>query len=338
MNKSISLKRLIVILGIPFMIIAIMILVAKSPVFQLNPHSLAFGITFDLLLVVPLVYFLLIRKTTIPKTTVFPFLILGIITCSIIIPIENQQYLKIFKFWVLPIIEISILSFVVYTIKKTIKIYKQNKVEQFDFFTILKETCYKILPKYIVIPVVTEIAVFYYGFLSWKRREFKENEYSYHKNSGTIALLVAIIFIIAIETVAFHILLLKWSAIAAWILTGISLYSGIQIFGFLKSMYQIPISITNNKLYLRYGIMNEAIINIENIESIYISSKDVALNKKTRKLSFLGELESHNIIVHLKTENTLIGLYGFKNKFRVLAFYIDNNIDFVHRVNCLLKD
>ena len=34
----------------------------------------------------------------------------------------------------------------------------------------------------------------------------------------------------------------------------------------------------------------------------------------------------------------LIGLYGFKNKFRVLAFYIDNNIDFVHRVNCLLKD
>lgn len=328
MNRTINLQKNLIIFGIPFLIIALMILIAKSSLFINNSDSLAIGITFDLLLTVPFIYFLLIRKTTIPKTTVVSFLILGIIISTIILPSENQNYLNLFKTWVLPIVEISILAFVIHHVKKGIKHYKLTKTESFDFFTTLKNTCYKILPKSFVIPVVTEIAVFYYGFIYWKKRDLKENEFSYHKESGTIALLLVIIFLVAVETIIFHILLAMWSNVAAWVLTFLSVYSGIQIFGFLKSMSKRPISIENNKLFLRYGIMNEATIAIEDIESIEVSSKDLELNKETRKLSFLGELESHNLIIRLKKENTLIGLYGMKRKFKNLAFHVDDKIKF----------
>ncbi len=337
MNKIINIQKNLIIFGIPLLIIGLMIFIAKSSLFRLNPNSLAIGITFDILLIVPFVYFLLIRKTTIPKTTIVPFLIFGIIICSIILPPENQHYLNLFKTWVLPIVELSVLSFVIYNLRKGIKKYNNIKHLSFDFFTTLKNTCYEILPKNIVIPVVTEIAVFYYGFLYWKKRELKENEFSYHKDSGTIALLIAIIFIVAIETVAFHILLLKWSNIAAWTLTFLSIYSAIQIFGFLKSMLKRPILIENNKLYLRYGIMNEATIELKEIDSIEISSKDIELNEETRKLSFLGELESHNVIIRLKNENTLIGLYGIKKNFKILALHIDNNIEFKNQINNALQ-
>ena len=328
MNRTINLQKNLIIFGIPFLIIALMILIAKSSLFINNSDSLAIGITFDLLLTVPFIYFLLIRKTTIPKTTVVSFLILGIIISTIILPSENQNYLNLFKTWVLPIVEISILAFVIHHVKKGIKHYKLTKTESFDFFTTLKNTCYKILPKGFVIHVVTEIAVFYYGFIYWKKRDLKENEFSYHKESGTIALLLVIIFLVAVETIIFHILLAMWSNVAAWVLTFLSVYSGIQIFGFLKSMSKRPISIENNKLFLRYGIMNEATIAIEDIESIEVSSKDLELNKETRKLSFLGELESHNLIIRLKKENTLIGLYGMKRKFKNLAFHVDDKIKF----------
>ena len=314
-----------------------MVLIAKSSIFTNNSNSLAIGITFDLLLTVPFVYFLLIRKTNIPKTTVVPFLILGIIICSIILPSENQYYLNLFKIWVLPIVEISILSYVIYNVRKGIKHYNLNKTKSFDFFTTLKNTCYEILPKGVVIPVVTEIAVFYYGFINWQKRELKENEFSYHKDSGTITLLIAIIFIVAIETFVFHILLAKWSDLAAWILTFLSIYSAIQIFGILKSMFKRPISIENDKLYLRYGIMNESTIDLREIDSIEVSSKDIKLNKKTRKLSFLGELESHNVIIRLKTEHTLIGLYGIKKKYEVLALHVDDKIEFRNRINNALQ-
>lgn len=315
------------------LIIGLMIFITKTSLFQMNPDNLAIGITFDLLLIVPFIYFLLIRKTNIPKTTVIPFLILGIIICSIILPQENQHYLSLFKTWILPIIELSVLSYVIYNVRKGIKSYKQKKGISIDFFTTLKNTCYEILPKNVVIPVVTEIAVFYYGFIYWKKRELKENEFSYHKDSGTITLLIAIIFIVAIETFVLHTLLTKWSNLTAWILTFLSIYSGIQIFGFLKSMFKRPISIENDKLFLRYGIMNEATINFTNIESIEISSKDIELTKETRKLSFLGELESHNIIIQLKEENTLTGLYGIKRKFKNIAFYVDDKVEFKNRIN-----
>jgi len=123
MNKTINLQKNLIIFGIPFLIIGLIIFIAKSQLFINNSNNLATGITFDLLLTVPFIYFLLIRKTNIPKTTVIPFLILGIVISSIILPSENQYYLNLFKTWVLPIVEISILSFVIYNVRKGIKHY-----------------------------------------------------------------------------------------------------------------------------------------------------------------------------------------------------------------------
>jgi len=101
-----------------------MIFIAKTSLFQLNSEKIAIGITFDLLLIIPLIYYLLIRKTNIPKMTIIPFLILGVVICSIILPQENQYYLSQFKTCVLPLIELSILSYVIYNVRKGLKHYK----------------------------------------------------------------------------------------------------------------------------------------------------------------------------------------------------------------------
>jgi len=337
MNKTFNLQKNLIIFGIPLFIIGIMVLLVKSPVFNAHRSSLSIGITFDLLLTVPLVYFLLIRKTNIPKTTAVPFLIIGLLIGSFILPAENQNYLDLFKTWVLPIVELSILLFAIYHLRKGIKHYTIHKNQSFDFYTTLKQTCYKILPKSAVIPVVTEIAVFYYGFIYWKKRKLASNEFTYHKESGTLTLLIALINIIAIETVVFHILLMKWSNLAAWILTSISIYSGIQILGFLKSMLKRPISIENNMLYLRYGIMTESTIDLDSIDSIELSSKDIEGDDMTRRLSFLGEMETHNVIIHLKEENTLVGLYGIRRKYKTLALHIDNKVAFKDCIDQVLQ-
>lgn len=315
------------------MLIGMMMLFARSSVFLTSPDSLSIGITVDLLVTAPLVYYLLIRKTSIPKTTIVVFLIAGMVIGSYILPAQNQYYLDLFKTWVFPLVELSIVSFVIFKVFQAIKGYKTNHNRSFDFYTTLKNTCHEILPKSIVTPFVTEIAVFYYGFINWKKRTLQENEFSYHKESGTASLLFAILFIILIETVAVHILLVRWSELAAWILTILSLYTVIQLFGFLKSLSKRPISIENNKLFLRYGIMNETTIDLASIDSIEISSKDIELNEETRKLSFLGELEGHNVIIRLRKENTLVGLYGRKRKYMNLALHVDQKNEFKDRID-----
>ncbi|SMG52444.1 hypothetical protein SAMN05661096_03924 [Marivirga sericea] len=339
MNQTIRLNRNLINFGIPLALLGTLILLMNSSFLNVLSQNdiLNFAITADLLLTVPLVYFLLIRKSAIPKTTVVPVMVIGLVIGSYFLPEESQTYLALFKTWALPVIEISILLFITIKVRTAIRKYRTVKGSTPDFLDALKTTCYEMLPKSIVIPVVTEIAVFYYGFIYWKKRKLKANEFTYHKESGTIALLAVTIFIIAVETIVLHIYLSKWSNIAAWILTCLSIYSGVQLFGFLKSMLKRPIAIENGKLLLRYGIMNETVIDLRNIESIEVSSKDLELNKETRKLSILGELESHNIVIRLKEENMLTGLYGIKRTYKNLTLCIDKKIEFTNKINKALQ-
>ncbi|WP_245830844.1 hypothetical protein [Marivirga sericea] len=299
--------------------------------------TLSFALTTDLLLTVPLVYFLLIRKSKIAKTTVVPFMIIGLLIGSFFLPKESQSYLSIFKTWVLPIIEMSIIVFVLIKVRNAIRKYKGIKGSIPDFYNALKSTCYEILPRALVLPFVTEVAVFYYSFINWKTREVGANEYTYHKTSGTPALLYAFILVIGIETVVIHFLLTQWSIIAAWCLTALSIYSAIQIFGFAKSLTQRPISINEDSLTLKYGILNEVEIPFLDIDKVELSSKSLEKNVLTRTLSPLGEIESHNIIISLNTENELIGLYGRKKKFILLGLHVDDPKEFKEKIENALQ-
>ncbi len=332
MNKALNINRQVILFGIPFFMIFAMLLLAKSSAFVANPDTLSIGITIDLLLTIPLVYFLLIRKTKIPKTTVVPVMVIGLFIGSNILPLENQYYLNIFKIWALPVIELSVLGLITYKFRAVINEYTSKKEATLDFYTALKEASRSIFPSKIAILFSTEIAVIYYGFVLWRKRKLAACEFTYHKGSSAISLLAVLIFIVAIETFVFHILLERWSTTAAWILTGLSIYTAIQVFAIIKSIVKRPISVEESSLKLRYGILNETSINYIDIESIESYTASINEEDNIKKLSSLGELESHNILIILKKDYTLHGLYGTKKQYRKIAFYVDEKDTFITQV------
>ncbi len=331
MNKMKVTTRIngnLITVAIPILLIASLFILAKSEAFASNISSLSIGITLDLLFTIPAIYFLLIRKKAIPKITVVPFFVMGMLIAFQIIPKEHQFILKWVKTWIFPIVELSVILFLVYKIQQIRIQYKAHTLQKPDFFTALQEASRAVIPGKVSTLLTMEIAVIYYGFIYWKRKKLSKNEFTYHKNSGTIALLIALIGIIGIETYVLHILLLKWNHIAAWIVSGASIYSGVQIFGFLKSITKRPISIENNTLLIRYGILSEVSIPIKDIVSIDITSKDIELDSTTRKLSPFGNLENHNIVITLQKEYILNGLYGSKKSFQTLVLFVDQKEDF----------
>lgn len=298
-----------------------------------NSKVLNFAISLDLLFFVPLIYFLAIRKSSIPKTTVVPVMLVGFLLGSIFLPKQEQEYLAIFKTWFLPVIEISILSFIIYKVRKAVRLFKNNADGEVDFYTSLIATCKDILPKKVVHPFASEIAVFYYGFFHWKKVKLKADEFSYHKNTGTQALLGALIFIIAIETVVLHILILKWSEIAAIILSLLSIYSALQVFGILKSLGKRPIVIGDQKLSLRYGILSNSEIKLSEISSIELYKKEIDKKGSKKKLSPLGELEEHNVLITFKNAQFSKGLYGAEKSFEQLVLFVDEPEAFKTMIN-----
>lgn len=336
MTRTILLHRTLLKIGIPLGLLAILILLMKSSFLSGN-DTLNLAITVDLLLTVPLVYFFLIRTSKIPNTTVVPVMIIGLLIGSYFLPKESQHYLELFKYWALPIIELSVLTIVIVKVRRAIKTYNNLKGTTPDFYDSLKKVCHEILPSKLVIPFATEVAVFYYGFIDWKKRPINPHEYTYHKKSGTPAVFGAFLFIIVIETLALHFLLLKWSPVAAWILTGLSTYTAIQIIGFAKSLSKRPISLETNTLTLRYGILNETQISYSDIDSVVLSKKELEKDKLIQTLSPLGALESHNVLITLKRENTLTGFYGMKKPYKVIGLHLDEPNDFKERLEIALQ-
>ena len=337
MIRTIILNRNLINFGLPLGLLAILAFIIKSSFINGN-DTLNLAITIDLLITVPLVYFLLIRKTQIPKTTVVPIMIAGLLIGTYLLPQESQAYLKLFKNWALLVIELTILFFLIIKVRKAIITIKNLKIGTPDFYDTLKTVCQEILPNKLVRPFSTEVAVFYYGFINWKTKKIGENEFTYHKRSGTPALMGGLIMIITIETIGLHFILAHWNALIAWILTGLSIYTALQIFGFARALSKRPIALEDNKLLLRYGIMNEAQIPISNIESVLISKKRLGKDKFTTTLSPFGELESQNLVINLKVKSTLFGLYGIKKNFKVIGVQIDEPHLFKEQIDGLLQE
>lgn len=330
MEKVLQRNRTAFLLLLPLAFVIFLVWISRTPYFLSQSAELSWALTFDLVITVPVVYFLLIRKKAIPNITVVPVFIAEVILASYIVPNDQQELLQIVKTWILPLIEVGVLSYVAYRVRQTVRSFKNESEAEPDFFTAIKNASQEIVPANLSAVFATEIAVFYYGFFSWKKRVLAKNEFSYHKNNSAGTLLGVLFFVILIETFVVHILLQNWNSTVAWTLTILSMYAAIQLFAIIKSFSRRPIVIKDHSLVLRYGLFAETEIPFEKIASFESSSKSMEFDGTTRHLSPLKEADSYNMILTLHEEHRLNGFYGIGRRFQTIAFHVDEKDAFVN--------
>lgn len=291
--------------------------------------ELAVGITYDLTLTAPLLYLFIIWKTKIPKTTVAPFLLASVIFASYIIPAEQQYHLSTIKMWLIPILELGVLSFLGFSVYRTVKAYKSVKDKDSDIIKVLREVSQKVIKIPILAKILAfEIAVIYYAFFSWKKASLTDKTFTYHKKSGKLSLFGVIIFVVGIETLVLHYFVAQWNWYVAWFLTFSSAYVFMLLFAHSKAMYQRPIEFIGEKLHIRYGIFGETEIELDKIKDIELSSIPTNEQDNSKHISILADLEHFNTKIHLKEKTTFSGLYGMKEEYKTLLLYIDEAEEF----------
>lgn len=312
-----------VVFGVPLLFIVIIITALKLPFFSSYSGQFYNMVAIDLTLTIPLLYFILIRKHDISKLTVIPFFIAGIVISGIVIPDDHQTYLSLIKRWVFPFVELFVVGFILYKIRQTTKLYKVERGNTPDFYTALKQAAREALPKGVGEAFSAEIAIFYYGFFSWKKRSLLANEFSYHKKNSIISIWIFLIFLILVETAVIHLLVQHWNVTVAWTLSIISFYTALQILGILRSMSKRPIVVEEEEIHLRYGVFSETTIQRKNILSVELTSKSPEKNPEIKSMSPLHELEGNNVILHLTEFNVLRYLYGIRKKYKTLVLFVD---------------
>ena len=227
-------------------------------------------------------------------------------------------------------VELSAMAAVVYYSIYTAKQLKKKGKAEKDTYSIIKQSAADILGKGRIAEILaTELGMVYYAFFAWKKPQKTQNQFSIHKESGIIATMGALIFLILVETVVLHLLLMQWNAIVAWGIFGLSCYTGLQLFGHTKALTKRYITLTNQALHLKYGLFGDAIIDFANIAKIEMSSKELPEDLQgVEKMALVDGLESHNIILHLKKPATITKVYGIKKKGTIILLYVDDKGEF----------
>ena len=333
MTKTSTLKQNAITLLIPLALLLSLIVLLNSSLFLANQSSLSAFITLDFMITIPIIYFLLIRKRSISNLTLAPFLILCLVIATYTIPTENQDLLSLAKSWLIPVVELSVFTIVIFKLRKAVKHYKSISKNSTDFYRILVDTCQSLFPKTAAKLVANEIALLYYGFFNFKKVTLESNEFSNYKNSGILTTLSAFIFVIGIEMTVVHLLVARWNPTVAWILTGLSFYSALQLIGIIRSVPKRPITIDDSNLILRFGILSETHIPFKAIESLrFAKSSEYIKEEGTKTLSMLGELENSNMVIHLHEPQQLEFLYGKPKSFTKLFLFIDDPQNFISQI------
>lgn len=303
--------------------------IVSSEAFQSNPKALAMAVTVDLTLLSPVMYLLLVRKTNLPNITVVPVFVLGMIVTGLILPGQHHATLQLVETYFLPFVELAAISIITWKFVKLRRTFIRNSAQNIDFFEVMKEAAREVIPGKASVFLATELSTFYYGIINWKKRILGPLEFSYHRKSSGMALLYTVMFLAIVETFVLHLLLQRWSDIAAWIFSAISLYTVFQVLGIARSLSQRPMKLSNDTLDIRYGILNEVSIPFDQIQEITHSTAAKEWDKEVRGLSPFGDFEGHNVVIKVKEPLKIHGIYGIKRTFTELAFHLDEPEEFI---------
>jgi hypothetical protein len=302
-------------------------------------------LTLTLIILPPTsIYWLLIRPRSMPKLLVYLSFIVCLGASYLIIPPTQKEFFNQILIWLIPVLEVSIVIVVVYSIIKSIIRYKgNNKSKENDFLEIARISLEpKLGNGFVLGAILTELSVFYYSIVVWFRKPTViENEkvYSYHKTSQIKTIVIVFLILITLEGILFHFLIQLWSDVAAWIFTILNIYALLYMIGLYNSVRFLPHIIYFDKLIIRLGYQSNIELDIRNIESIQTAKKQGGIGGKIPKETYYAMLnmDSPQYEIFLKEPALMKSSYGRKKYVKTVVFRTDEPIKMVDEINSNIK-
>nr|MBC7612547.1 hypothetical protein [Pseudopedobacter sp.] len=339
MTESIKQKpNWLIALGVPSLIFFCAFLISFTTKFKAHEVILSNAMLVDILILAPLIYFLAIRKSRVSNLTVIRIFLIGLMVACLILNSQTNPFLHVLKVWVSPLIELGVIFFIV---SKFYIANKKAKVNhpQLDFLTHCRAVMLEVIGNEKFSNIISsEIATFYYTFLGQKDKGIDyKTKFTAYKESGVLAVIWAFMMIILVETIGLHFLLILWSKTFAWILSGLSLYTVIQLFAHFRALKARPITIHTDALEIHHGLSGDAYISFKNIESFEVTKK-LPLNRNVVSLMLIKKLEEHNMVVYLKKPIEVNKLLGMKKTTDTVVFCVDQVEDFTKALKLKMKN
>ncbi|MCP3981964.1 MAG: hypothetical protein GY716_21890 [bacterium] len=284
----------------------------------------AIGMTCDLVLLVPaLFYLILVRGRGWSPIGLVPVFILSIVAAAQVLPADRQAALSAFEIAAIPV-EFGVLGFIGWRAQRAIRTVRGRlRGEHADAFDAIRDAALDVTGNATAASLMAqELATLYYAFFSWRTPLPESGFSSYRKNSWGV-FVAAISMAVVIETFAVHLLIhLLWSSVAAWIFTGLSVYSMIWVVGDFQALRLRRHVFAGGECRLRLGTRWEVDIPLDVVESVRALGADEADTKTDKPLN-LVLIGAPDVELTLSRPLTARGLMGFRRSTTRINLQVD---------------
>lgn len=304
-------------------------LIIRRPDFGTRP-LLPAAVTFDLLALLPLLFYkLVVRPYRLPVSSVIGAFVGAVALGSYLLPVAQQQYLG----WAsrsLAGLEVLTLTLTLLNLRRLRRAYLGARTTETDVVNCLSAAFQAVFQRAMA-PLVMEFSVLYYALLSWKAApEAAETDQAFtsYRESAFTAYLGTVGLLSVAEMGALHLLLVRWSATAAWVGLGLHLYGLLMLLAHIRAVRLRPVLIKpTGELVLRTGFFwclrlpAGAVLRCEPLTDAPTSTK--GLLNLARPL-----LTPPNLLLTLREPQLATGPYGLRRSVQQVALYLDQPTGF----------
>jgi hypothetical protein len=275
------------------------------------------GAALDVAVTVPVLYFLLIvRAGVMPLISMLPVCLLGMLRATYLAPGTG---------WARPAVgagvELALAALIVGRVRRGLKGSGQSgdvleRMEAAALETVSSRRLAAIL--------ASELAVFYYTFAAWRRPPHVPTgarAFSVHEQSGVAALFGVLAGVSVMEAALVHLVVMRWSAAAAWILTALSSYGAVWLIAMARAFVLRPVLVKGGELVVRGGMMWTARVPIRAIAAIESGAAKCGLQ--------MPPACQPNVTLRLSEAVAARGIYGMTRHVLSIGLAVDDRDGFV---------
>ncbi|HWC64525.1 MAG TPA: hypothetical protein VG777_00475, partial [Thermoanaerobaculia bacterium] len=274
------------------LVVSVCALVLRTPLYARSPEMAGFGVTFDLCLTIPALYWLLVVRRGAHPASLIPVFGGGMLLARLLVPRGEQDFLRSLA----PLgslLELVLLAVVFVRVRKT---SRSLRAAPADPVARIRIACEGIFGEGRLAGFLSaEISVLWFALFSWKRRA-EEEGITFHRASGWGTVLAGLFVLIAGEGLGVHLLLARWSVRAAWTFTALDVYGVLWFLGDFQALRLVPTAVDGRTLRLRFGMRWSADVDAADVLSVspiapggYVKSRD------TLRFALLDE-PTHEIV------------------------------------------
>ncbi|WP_338787019.1 hypothetical protein [Metabacillus sp. FJAT-53654] len=348
--KEIAWKRIVFFL---FLIIIPNYLVMQVQLVGPVDDMVGLGTALDLVIILPLVLYFFGFMKRVSWLVLFAFVFWGGLLANWMIPNEADGYLSYFNHSVIVleagiiVLELVLFIAIVKRFPLLLRNHKNEKNMHYHFllsFTAAIQSTFSFRNErlnkfqFTLRILATDIAAIYYSLFSWRKsapsiEQGKGHAFTYHKDGSYLGVFFMLVHAMALEIIAVHILVAQFSHTAAWIVTGLDVYTLLFIISDYQAIRLSPVVLDSKGIHFQKGIRHYGFIAWEQVNGVEENTKypkEVGQDRKSIVLALHGlEKEQIPYVLKLNEPVEIQQIFGFKKT--IQSIYV--KMDEAHKFN-----